>query len=302
MSRLSQSGHARQPAERRPPESVAIVIPSKNRRDDVLFCLQSVERQATQPDTIVVVDQSPVRYELPLLPRLVHIHAPTLTGLTAARNAGIHATNCDIVFFLDDDAELRSDCVRAICDAFRERPDAVGVQCLVTDAVGRRTARTRLGEVIFERGFFNSAPVMRRGNFTELRRAHGITAYRRELLDRELFDERLTGYCLGEDWEFSKRALKYGKLLQSDEALVFHNQSPVDRHQAQRVLWARWDNFLYFYDKLGADRQAMNRVWRLWWMFGESLKWVRNGCGFPLFGPRAVKPPGEPSGQSSYRR
>ena len=68
---------------------ISVVVPSKNRPVDVIRCVDSLLAQGTCIGEIIVVDQSAVPYELPADSRIVHMHSPELSGLTAARNAGV---------------------------------------------------------------------------------------------------------------------------------------------------------------------------------------------------------------------
>lgn len=279
---------------------VGIIIPSKDRPKDIMRCLESVRNQPTQPDEIIVVDQTNPRYELPHHPNLVHIHETALSGLTAARNRGIAACTSDIVLFLDDDTELLTDCVAEIRKAFSTYPDTVGMQCDVArrdDGESRRLFH--VAKPIFELGFFDSRPIGRRSivraapavhangasaaaALPELRCLSGCAmAFRSSVFENDIFDEGLTGYCYGEDWEFSKRVNKYGKLRLVVGGRVMHNESPLNRYNLRRALTVRWQNFLYFYDKLGAGKSVANRLWRTWWMVGEALRWLKWGMGMP---------------------
>jgi GT2 family glycosyltransferase len=128
---------------------------------------------------------------------------------------------------------------------------------------------------------------MRRGTRVELRVANGVTAYRRTLFDRELLDELLPTYSFGEDLEFSKRARRYGKIWLSNDSIVRHNESKVNRYSQRAIVALQWRNYLYFYDKLHANEFWPNRFWRVWWMLGQSLRWLKLGMGFPIVGWKA---------------
>jgi GT2 family glycosyltransferase len=260
--------------------SVSIVIPSKNRESDLAVCLHSIFSQPTIPQEVIVVDQSAVKYTLGSAASLIHVHDTRISGLTAARNMGIARATSDIIFFLDDDCELLSDCVGIFQKAMLDYSTAVGFACnVVAPADWQKLSLYKTGTLIFEQGFFSSRPMRtKRGVF--LRSSSGATAFRRKLFQNELFDEQLTGYCYGEDWEFSKRARRYGDIVLIPEAKVAHHVSPINRFDLEQRLSTRWKNFLYFYDKL-ADDSAYDRVCRLWWMIGESLRWMRAGIGLP---------------------
>lgn len=148
--------------------SIAIVVPSKNREDDILRCLGSIRLQAAQPDQIIVIDQSPRPYRIDAFSDVLHVHEPKLTGLTAARNYAIQFVRTQIVLFLDDDVELLDDCVTALRREFTNRPDAVAIGCSIISSYPL-SVLGRLRATIFERGFFNRAPIRRRTGWSSVR-------------------------------------------------------------------------------------------------------------------------------------
>jgi glycosyltransferase involved in cell wall biosynthesis len=260
--------------------TLTVVIASKNRSKDIHKCLSSIRAQRTQPDEIIVIDQSETPYDLSSFGPIVHVYNPRLKGLTAARNASLDLIRSDLVLFLDDDVELTTDCVAYIADDFVRRPKAIGLGLNITWPESRGVL-ARFWRLIFEHGFFNYKPIRRRTG-TELRRVIGCAmAFRFWLFSHERFDESLTGYGLGEDLEFSVRSRRRGELWMCDRARVVHHVSPANRTTRQSARRDRWAHGLYFYDKLDADRQRLNRLWRAWWMFGESLRWLRLGMGVP---------------------
>jgi GT2 family glycosyltransferase len=259
---------------------IDIIVPSKNRPNDIARCIASIEAQLHRPRHIIVVDQSPAKYELPASPRILHIYDPELSGLPAARNRGIAAATSDIVLFVDDDMEIVGDIIPDILRTFAEHPDAVGVQCpfrqppdidLIMIADQSRFKR------VFSHGFFEEQPILR-SNGIQLRTVFGGgCAYRRSLFDRELFDEQLAGYAFGEDWDFAKRAQRYGTLWLAGEDRLFHHRVTTNRHQLPELLRARLTNFLYFYRKMGAAHHPGEWFWLGLWLLGETYNALRNG-------------------------
>lgn len=263
--------------------TISICIPTKNRPADISRCLASVQSLTVAPEQVIVVDQSTQACALPALPQLVHLHDPGLKGSAAARNRGWELCTADAILFLDDDTELEPNCLAAIIDAFERFPDAVALQCAIDLDEETHSGIESWLVPIFERGFFNCAD--KRGkDGVEPRRLGGAAMACRNELRVEQFDERLVGYSYGEDWEFSQRAKLYGRFCLVEDARVTHHMSAVNRFSRRQKLRDRWENYLYFYDKHRAHQIPLNRFWRLWWMLGESLKWAKNGMGFPMLG------------------
>jgi GT2 family glycosyltransferase len=256
------------------PVTISVVVPTKNRPAEIARMLESLRAQPTMPFEVIVIDQSTPAYALEPFPELVHVHDPSLSGLTAARNRGVDRARGDVVLFFDDDVLLQSDCVAAVAALFAERPDVVGVQCTVHNPWDDEpTSLHDVSTRIFEHGFFNPRPT-RRGSDVVPRLIDGLaSAYRRSVLERERFDEGgLAGYCLAEDWDFTKRAARYGNLIVAPAAHVKHVHAAANRLDVPRYLELRWKNILYLYDKLEADRDLRNRFWKQWWMLGERLR------------------------------
>jgi GT2 family glycosyltransferase len=262
------------------PLSLDIVIASKNREEDTRRCLLSIYAQRTQPARIIVVDQTEFAYVLPQASNLIHVHAPYLGGLAAARNHAVQYVGSDVALFLDDDMELLTDCVSALRAGFSQHPDAIGLVCLLSPLTGL-TLMGRLREKLFEHGFFDRSPIQR-AEGVQLRTLNGGgMCLRRTLLAAEKFDETLTGYSFGEDFEYAQRAKRYGKLWRCPQAQVYHHISSVNRLAAKTVRRDAWTNYLYFYDKLNAGAEGWNKLWLMLWVAEQSLLWLQAGMGLP---------------------
>lgn len=260
--------------------TISIIIATKNRPGDIVRCLGSIASQSRLPDQVIVVDQSVRPYQLHDLRGLVHVHDAAIKGAAAARNVGLQFNTCDIVFFIDDDVELLHQTVEKLLAAFEAAPDAIGMQCI--DRVRHHDGRsTSLLENIFSQGFFSKRSIWK--GTTEYRRwlAGYAMAFRKKLFESEIFDDSLFRYSFGEDWELSQRAKRYGTLQVAHGADVLHHQSPVNRESSRALQRLRWQNYHYFYDKLGASRSPINKLALRWWELGEAYAWLRNGMGLP---------------------
>lgn len=255
---------------------LSVVIPTKNRPDDILRCLASVYEHSPDVEDVVIVDQSSTRYELPAYPRLVHVFDQSLSGASAARNAGAAAATGDVLLFIDDDCLFRNDVVTAVIAAFDANPDAVGVQAQIVD---EDFIPTPLSARIFEHGFFNTNEF---GPAHDLRRLAGAgCAYRAWVFEHVRFDEDLKGYSYGEDYDMAIRARRLGRLVFAPDGRVQHAASQTNRFDRLRSFQIRWKNLNYIYAKNRAHVTLLDRVWYRWWQFGETLQWLRFGLGWP---------------------
>jgi GT2 family glycosyltransferase len=102
--------------------SVCVIVPSRNRREDLRRCLAGVLRQDPPPTEVIVVDDASddgtaemVRSEFPAA---TLSRSDTPIGAAAARNMAIARTSADYVWFLDSDSEPTSpDCLARLVAA-----------------------------------------------------------------------------------------------------------------------------------------------------------------------------------------
>lgn len=97
---------------------VCVIIPTKNRPQDLRLAARSLFAQTCAPGSLVLIDQSPddtsrylVEAELAAVQpgpgwNLRYIHDPCISGAAAARNRAMAVADGDIWLFLDDDVVL----------------------------------------------------------------------------------------------------------------------------------------------------------------------------------------------------
>ena len=141
---------------------VTVVIPTKNRRTDLLTAFRSLLRQTVLPIQVVVVDQSPddsalqcLKAELTALERvrLEYVYDPSLNGAAAARNRAMDLATGDIWLFVDDDVVLEPDFVEKLLVVYREEPKIAGVSGVITN-YPRPSVWFRAWNKLFMRGPF----------------------------------------------------------------------------------------------------------------------------------------------------
>ncbi len=102
---------------------ISVIIPTKDRPEELAKCLESVLGQTFLPDEIVIVDASDneavssyIESYLNRKPEVKFIRSEP--GLTHQKNLGVEACSGNIVFILDDDVMLEKDFVKEIVDVF----------------------------------------------------------------------------------------------------------------------------------------------------------------------------------------
>lgn len=115
-------------ADKRRWPSVAIVVPTRDRHELLLGSLESIRAGDLLPDEIIIVDQSQQPIDLSGVPtggtRLRYVWSGQ-RGVSRGRNAGIRATKCEVIAFIDDDILVDPGWLRALVggllDAGRRR-------------------------------------------------------------------------------------------------------------------------------------------------------------------------------------
>ena len=184
---------------------VSFVVVTHARPAWVRGAIESIRRQTINSSEIVVVVNGPDAETQQLLRALDSEVCTTVldgnTGVGGGRNAGIALARGEVLFFLDDDAELRDpDAVARLLTHFERDPDLAVVGVLVIDAatgaIERRSIPFRDKRV----------PL---GPTAACYFAGGACAIRRAVFDRVgLYDESL--FYGGEELDLSYRLLEAG--------------------------------------------------------------------------------------------
>lgn len=260
------------------------VIATRNRPDELLNVVRNLLGQTVLPAELAIVDASdeaPTRAEIERLCagggiRLDYVH-PAPRGLTVQRNVGIERTTGDPVFLIDDDIVMAPNVHEEILAEYgRWGPELGGVrgEPVRPQRPGRLTimwrrlfgiggwwpeASGRMRAGFFPEGVSSSADVRR------LEYLNGwFMSYRREVFDKERFDERLAGYAHNEDIDFSYRVAKRGYVLvQTPRARIDHLKAQSDRLSSFEFERMHLANQVYLHRK--NMPQTLRYKAALWW-------------------------------------
>jgi glycosyltransferase involved in cell wall biosynthesis len=219
---------------------ISVIIPTKNRADDLRRTLEGLIMQTRRPDEIVVVDQSSVpSLEPATIPiKVTYIYAPHISGAAVARNVAMDRATGDIWVFLDDDVILEPQYLEEIVLAYS--PEVAGVSGIITNYAVPPISRC-LFENVFVRGAFHDdrQPVYWHADALRFQGPQrvkqfgcGVMSFRATVVRDLRFDPQLTGCSLAEDIDFCARLPRGEVLLIAPKARLFHKRSPAGRATA----------------------------------------------------------------------
>lgn len=219
---------------------ISVIIPTKNRADDLQCTLDSILVQTHRPDEIIVVDQgSNPALDLSSLPdSLTYIHAPQISGAAVARNLAMDGASGDIWVFLDDDVILEPQYIEELVRAYS--PEITGVSGIFTNYTQPVLSRS-LFETVFVRGAFHDdrqhvyshANRLRERTPQRVKQFTGAAMSFRASAARALrFDANLTGASIAEDIDFCARLPRGTVLVIAPKARLFHKRSVIGRATA----------------------------------------------------------------------
>lgn len=227
--------------------TVSVVVCTRDRPEQLVETLHSLQRLSVPPHELIVVDNAPTagatRTLVDRFPDVRYVKEPR-AGLSTARNTGVRHATGEIIAWTDDDAVVHPAWVQRLQAAF-DAPDVMAVTGLVLPM-----ALDTEGELLFEKhiGGFGQGYVARTfdATFFEMFRSHGVPVWRlgagaNMAIRRRAFqvvggfDERLGAGAAGcsEDSEFWYRLLAEGWSCKYEPAaVVFHRHRP-DRSSVQ---------------------------------------------------------------------
>jgi len=208
---------------------VSYLVITRDRRDELRRCLDSLDRQRGPASEIVVVDNGSADGTPDWLrserPDVVLVDVGANSGASGGRNRGLAVARGAYVISIDDDAELRGDDVAA-------------------KVVERFEADEKLGVISFKilepaTGLEERKSIPRRDkkridqDFPTTYFCTAGCAFRREALPQgEVFWERLVIY--GEELDLAYRILQRGwGMVRANDLTVLHHETPRARPPAR---------------------------------------------------------------------
>ena len=271
--------------------SVSVIIPTKNRLDDLTKAVESLVRQSVLPLELIVVDQSESpeardRIESQLMQHvpggdsmisLRYIYDPKIPGGAVARNRAMEVASSDVWLFLDDDVELEPLFVEELLKLYVHSASVTGVSGVVTN-YPMPSFFSRLWAAIFRRGPFHDERQQIYWHADALRESEpirvnkfggGLMSFRASAVRHVRFDENLRGVSDGEDIDFCARLGHGAELWMTPKARLIHKESTAGR---ERDHWLKRDaSSSYFHYWKNWNQGVRNRLCFFWLNAGYGL-------------------------------
>jgi GT2 family glycosyltransferase len=227
---------------------VAVIIASYRRPQVLAETLESLSRQSLAGFQLILsltsaddcFDSAPLRGVA-----LVCVGSP---GLPAQRNRGIAMLDPAVryVAFIDDDVEIAPDYLDVMKRTFEQNEKLLAFSGHVVEARAedRAAARTALAEPVVAPGDVPPIHITPHGGL------YGCSmSVRREILEREKFDERLRRYGWLEDADFGVRVRAHGQVGSSRACRLYHLRAPQGRISGKAFGYAQIMNPFYLAKK-----------------------------------------------------
>ncbi len=199
-------------------QKASVVVPTRNRADLLLTCLDALSRQDIdlQSFEVLVCDDGSAEDILsavqPVLNRGMNIRIlrQPPKGPAAARNLGINNSSAPIIIFVDSDTVPERSMIKRLMESLESQPNWLGAEAMIEPIGG-------------DEGLLWDAPSCDKGG-----RFHtAAIAFRREALIEAggLDQEFKLPAC--EDVELAMRILPYGAIGFVPEAVTYHPRRPI---------------------------------------------------------------------------
>lgn len=230
---------------------LSVIIPTRDRADDLARCLRAFLAQTMPPDEIIVVDNASTttatRDVVASIGNARYVHEPR-PGLDFARNAGVRAAGCELIAFCDDDVEIHPEWCERMRQAF-DAPEIWAVTGLVLPlelatpaqrmfefdwGFGRGYERIDFGPAFFAATKDKGCPAWDVG-------AGASMAFRRTVFERYgVFDIRLGAGAsgCGDDSEMWYRVLAEGGTCRYEPSVVSSHRHRRTMAELQRQIRA----------------------------------------------------------------
>ena len=195
------------------------IIPTKNRVSSLQILLNSIVAQDVYPVNLIIIDQSEnsLSKDLALnyFPNLLkntnlrYIHDTSVNSLVEAKKLGVTVASSDIIFFLDDDLQLKPNYFSTIISSMERDKEMMGCSGFIDNARSNKVWLFFFN--LFHKGLFDDQrPNIFNSNDSDIDRVQttklpqGTSAWRSNVFDKIQFRPE-QGFHVVEDIHFSNQ-------------------------------------------------------------------------------------------------
>ena len=264
---------------------MGIVVPTKDRPEELARLLTSIRAQTQQPRHIVIVDggddgSEAVASEFSDLPiRYLRVHPPSLTK---QKNVGVRAveSSATLIACIDDDIVLEDNALETMLEFWERASTEVGGACF--NEISRPPATSWMQRLfLMDNRVFGAVtpsgyntPIV---NAKETRPSQwlrgGATVWRKDIFQEYSFNEWFLGSGLIEDLYFSYLVGRRYDLYVVAEAPVRHMEPPASWTGNYRIGKVQVINRVYFV-RSNSDLSLAKCLWSL---SGQTLANLASG-------------------------
>jgi GT2 family glycosyltransferase len=275
----------------------SVVIPTFNREKELVECINSVLNQTRLPSEIIIIDDGDLKLSLieefkeKILSKGINFlyykkdHTKERKGLSESKNIGLSLAKNEIVFFLDDDLELRENFFEEIIKIWEEYKNddkLIGVGGWIEN-LRKKNFLEKIYNKIF--GLSSKIPwdVNDVGfqvwdtNLKEPIKCYyihgGVSSYKKEKV-KELggFKTFFGGRTALEDVEFSLKAKKNGfYFIINPNAKVIHEHSQTTKEKDYLIGFKESQNRKIIFKRY-CKQDFFHKVWFFWANVGWILR------------------------------
>jgi GT2 family glycosyltransferase len=267
---------------------LVVVIPTRNRPEQLKSCLEAIFKNSILPDQIIVIDSSDFNHKTNDIPidKRIHFHTTHIASAAIQRNIGIELLSFATKYlaFLDDDVIIPSNYFSKLIDTLNTT-GAIGVSGLAVNP--HKINTTRNNGVLwdyFSRFFLNNSKkngvILRSGvnipvrislpNPIKTQWLIGCSLWNYNKIQLVRFEKDFYGQSLGEDVIFSLKASQHGSLYVDTSVEIRHLESKIMRPNPEEFI------FMWVTNRLRIVKSGKNSMLNLipyhWANLGKFLQ------------------------------
>jgi glucosyl-dolichyl phosphate glucuronosyltransferase len=277
---------------------ISVIIPTYNREQELIACLDAIYSQNYKPLEIIIINNGPLNIldtvELKRI-QFSTINIPIFyydnqqnNSITVAKNIGVKMSSGEIISFLDDDMIIDIYYYEEILKVFSEFSRANGVTGYNQECKSNtRKYEILMGKLGFVTSYLDTDKMLLRPSLTvsypdnnlnhiiECQWLSGASCFKKNILKEIKPDEKLKKYSWNEDQDLSFRIYKkYPKsLFLTPFAKYWHKGSPSGRAQKRETIFmgAVYDHYLFHKN---IEQNFKNKIIFIWGQFSKLIYYI----------------------------